>query len=126
MPHSADSTAPSALARRAVQDCRDLAASPGDAQIDDDHTLTDAELSALALAADPDAPIDGDARPYWEVVGHEEAGPLPSWYMPAPMQPRRIDGWRRVVVRCGVASVIASFVAINACGLCNTYGQLHL
>jgi hypothetical protein len=42
------------------------------------------------------------------------------------MRPRRVDGWRRLVVRCGVASVIVSFLAINACGLCNTYGQLHL
>jgi hypothetical protein len=88
--------------------------------------IDDDELTALALAADPDTPVADDAPTLWELVGDDEQGPLPSWYMPPPMRPRRIDGWRRVVVRCGVASVIASFVAINACGLCNTYGQLHL
>jgi hypothetical protein len=88
--------------------------------------IDDDELTALALAADPDAPVADDAPALWELIGDGEQGPLPSWYMPAPMRPRQIDGWRRVVVRCGVASVIASFVAINACGLCNTYGQLHL
>jgi len=88
--------------------------------------IDDDELTALALAADPDAPVDGDAPTLWELVGDGAPGPLPSWYMPSPMQPRVIEGWRRVVVRGGVAAVIASFVAINACGLCNTYGQLHL
>jgi hypothetical protein len=91
-----------------------------------DGEITDEELTDLALAADPDVPVDDGAVELWAVVGHGGTSPLPSWYMPAPMQPRRIEGWRRVVVRCGVASVIASFVAINACGLCNTYGQLHL
>jgi len=110
MPHSADSTAPSALARRAVQDCRDLAASPGDAQIDDDHTLTDAEL-------------DDDAVPLSEMLGDGSRQPLPLWYMPAPstgIGPLR--GWKRVTV----ALVIAAFLTITAFGLCNTYGQLHL
>ena len=92
----------------------------------DDRNVSDDELTALALAADPDAPLDDDARPIWEFIEGTEPGRLPSWYMPAPMHPRRLHGWRRMVVRCGVASVIASFVAINACGLCNTYGQLHL
>ena len=91
-----------------------------------DDEITDEELTDLALAADPDAPVDDSAVEFWTVVGHSDTGALPSWYMPAPMRPRRIDGWRRVAVRCGVASVIASFLAINACGLCNTYGQLHL
>ena len=93
---------------------------------DDDETFTDDELTVLALAADPDSPVGHHALPVWEVLGDHGPGALPSWYMPAPMRPRRIDGWRRAVVRCGVASVIASSVAINACGLCNTYGQLHL
>jgi len=93
---------------------------------DDDPMVTDEELTALALGADVDAPLEDEALPMWHIVGATDAGPLPSWYMPAPMHPRRITGWRRVAVRCGVASVIVSFVAINACGLCNTYGQLHL
>jgi hypothetical protein len=93
---------------------------------DDEPMVTDEELAALALAADPDAPVEDGALPIWHVIEATEAGPLPSWYMPAPMHPRRTTGWRQAVVRCGVASVIVSFVAINACGLCNTYGQLHL
>ena len=92
----------------------------------EDRNVSDDELTALALGADPDAPLEDDARPIWDIIRGTEPGPLPSWYMPAPMHPRRVDGWRRMIVRCGVASVIASFVAINACGLCNTYGQLHL
>jgi hypothetical protein len=92
----------------------------------DEAPITDDELAALALAADPEAPVDDGAVPVWEFLGEPGGGPLPAWYMPAPMRPRRIDGWRRHVVRCSVASVIASFLLINACGLCNTYGQLHL
>ena len=92
----------------------------------DDPMVTDAELTALALAADVDAQLEDDALPIWHVIEATEAGPLPPWYMPAPMHPRRVTGWRRVAVRCGIASVIVSFVTINACGLCNTYGQLHL
>jgi hypothetical protein len=39
---------------------------------------------------------------------------------------RRLEGWRRHVARLSAALVIASFVVINAFGLCNTYGQLHV
>ena len=88
--------------------------------------MTDEELTALALAADPDAPVADDAPALWELVGDGEPGPLPSWYMPAPMRAPRLAGWRRAVVRACVVSVIASFVTISSCGLCNTYGQLHL
>ena len=51
---------------------------------------------------------------------------LPTWYMPTPMRAPALTGWRRHVVRWNVALIIASFVTINAAGLCNTYGQLHL
>jgi hypothetical protein len=88
--------------------------------------VTDAELAALALAADPDAEVGPDAVSLWAVAGVEADGPLPSWYMPAPMRARRFSGWRARVVRLSACSVIASFVVISAAGLCNTYGQLHL
>ncbi len=88
--------------------------------------LTDDELAALALAAGKDDSISADAVSVWDLLGTEAVGPLPSWYMPAPMGVRRLSGWRGRLVRCSVFSVIASFVAINAYGLCNTYGQLHL
>jgi hypothetical protein len=89
------------------------------------ESYTDDELAALALAADADAPVGDDAVAIWDLLGSEPNSPLPSWYMPAPMGARRLSGWRGLVVRCGAVSVIASFVAINAYGLCNTYGQLH-
>jgi hypothetical protein len=46
--------------------------------------------------------------------------------MPTPMRAPALGGWRRRLVRWNVALIIASFLMINAAGLCNTYGQLHL
>lgn len=84
--------------------------------------LTDAELSALALAADPDAVLDSDAVPLAVVLGTDSPAALPSWYMPAPMSGAApLRGWRRAVV----GLVIAAFLTITGYGLCNTYGQLH-
>jgi hypothetical protein len=79
--------------------------------------LTDDELTAQALAADPDEPLGPDARPFRS----EEApdGVLPSWYMP-PVVPGRSTPGRRAVA---VAIVGAAFL-INALGFCITYGQL--
>lgn len=88
--------------------------------------ITDDELTALALGADPHAPLSGDAVDISELLERHAPNPLPSWYMPAPMGVRRLEGWRRHVARLGAWAVIASFVTINACGLCNTYGQLHI
>jgi hypothetical protein len=85
--------------------------------------MTDEELAAAALAADPDAGVPDDAVCLWDLTGYG-AQPLPRWYMPAPMG-GALRGWRRRLVRFNVALIIASFLAINAYGLCNTYGQLH-
>ena len=86
--------------------------------------LTDDELCALALAADPDAPLADDAVALAEMLEPGAPRLLPEWYMPAPMggaPPLR--GWRRRVVLL----VIAAFLTITAYGLCNTYGQFpHL
>jgi hypothetical protein len=87
--------------------------------------ITDEELAALALAADPDEQIGDDAVTIWELLGARTESPLPTWYMPAPMSARRLNGWHRRLVQCSAASLIASFVVITASGLCNTYGQLH-
>jgi hypothetical protein len=87
-----------------------------------DQGISDEELTALALAADLDAPLDDDAVALSEVV--PGAGPrlLPDWYMPAPMPGAApVRGWRRRVIGC----VILAFLTITAYGLCNTYGQLH-
>ena len=48
-----------------------------------DEAWDDDELAALALAADPDQPVDADAVPF--VAGSTAPGLLPAWYMPAPM-----------------------------------------
>jgi hypothetical protein len=84
----------------------------------DGEPFSDAELTALALASDPDQPLDPDAvvldlRP---VVF---AGALPEWYMP-PVMARVSKGWRRPVV----FAIVAGFLLIDAFGLCITYGQL--
>ena len=81
--------------------------------------ITEEELAAEALAADPDSPVDDDAVP---LAALDAAGGgqllLPDWYMPAPARPLR--GWARWVV----AVIVASFLAINAYGLCSTYGYV--
>ncbi|MGH9080543.1 MAG: hypothetical protein ACRDYE_10815 [Acidimicrobiales bacterium] len=80
--------------------------------------LTDAELTELALAADPDAPWDDEAVPMALYLG-QARGLLPDWYMPAPML-RRAGAWRVPVVLV----VVAAFVIIEALGLCSTFGPL--
>jgi len=87
--------------------------------------FTDDELAEMALAADLDAAISGDAIPISEILGPGMESPLPNWYMPTPINARCLIGWRGHLVRWSALSVIASFVVINAYGLCNTYGQLH-
>jgi len=86
--------------------------------------LSDDELTALALAGDPDAPLAADAVSFWS-LGADGADAddqlLPDWYMPAPMPgARRLTGWRRRVA----ITVVVSFVLIDAAGLCSTYGSL--
>jgi hypothetical protein len=79
--------------------------------------LTDEELTALALAADPDQPLDPDAVPLADYLA-ESFGPLPAWYM-APVMARH-SGRRRQVI---ILAVIGAFLLIEAFGLCSTYGQ---
>ena len=76
----------------------------------------DDELSALALAADPETEVNDDAVP---LTGLTVPSLLPGWYMPAPMGGvPLLQGWRRRVGQL----IVASFVLINAYGLCSTYG----
>jgi hypothetical protein len=80
--------------------------------------ISDDELTAQALAADPDQPLDADA-----VVFTDSESPLgallPEWYMPSPVAVSH-KRWHRVLV----VAAIAGFVAINAFGFCITYGLL--
>jgi len=82
--------------------------------------ISDDELTALALAADPDAPLDANALPWYFGYGFA-VNPLPDWYMPRPMAARR--GRLTTVV---VGSIVVGMVVICAFGLCITSGFLQL
>lgn len=86
----------------------------------DDEAITEDELTELALAADPDAPLAQDAVPIGAFLSRG-AVPLPLWYMP-PVARSGHGRWRAPVV----LAVVAAFVLIDALGLCNTYGILSL
>jgi hypothetical protein len=90
---------------------------------DDEHDtsdweLSDAELTALALAADPEAPLSHDAIPIGMHLA-QFAGSLPQWYMP-PATARHSSRWRLPVI----GTIVAAFLIIESLGLCNTYGIL--
>jgi len=85
--------------------------------------FTDEELTELALAADPNEAVADDAVPLSELLGSRDGmgDLLPCWYMPPPMTTSRLlQGWRRRIVLL----IVASFVLINAVGLCSTYGTV--
>lgn len=80
-------------------------------------SISDEELTALALAADPDLPLDADAVPIADYLA-DAFDPLPAWYM-APVMARH-SGRRRKAI---IMAVIGAFLLIEAFGLCSTYGQ---
>jgi hypothetical protein len=80
--------------------------------------LTDAELTELALAAEPMLAPTDDAVPLAEYLDLG-TGLLPSWYMPTPMA-RVSPKWRLPVV----VALVAAFLIIEAFGLCSTFGQV--
>ena len=84
--------------------------------------ITDEELTELALAADPAAPLADDAVPIGIHLSRF-AAPLPLWYMP-PVVRVRSGGrhWKLPII----LTVVFAFVLIEALGLCNTYGILSL
>ncbi len=85
-----------------------------------DLGITDEELTELALAADPEAPLPDDAVPIGLHLSRF-AAPLPLWYMP-PVVRSGGRRWKTPVV----LTVVFAFVLIEALGLCNTYGILSL
>jgi hypothetical protein len=92
---------------------------PAPATTETDDVISDEELERLALAAadDPDAlPDDAVA---WSPTGRDPL--IADWYMPAPTALRR-DLKTRLVT----GLIVASIVAINAAGLCVTYGRVVL
>ena len=84
----------------------------------DEQWITEEELAALALAADPDPVLGPDAVPW---TGAPDGAPqlLPDWYMPRAVTRGR-GSWP-----IGVAAlVIVGFLVIDAFGLCITSGFL--
>jgi hypothetical protein len=79
-----------------------------------DGEVTAEELTAEAMAADPDVVVANDAIPFGVT---ESEGLLPDWYMPMRGPIRRTR--TRVVA---VAGLVLSLLIVNAAGLCVTYG----
>ena len=84
--------------------------------------ITEEELTELALAADPAAPLPSDAVPIGVHLSQFAAAPLPLWYMPAIARTSGGRRWKLPVV----LAVVSAFFLIDALGLCNTYGILSL
>lgn len=82
--------------------------------------ISDEELTALALAADPECPIDPQALPM-SAYRNEFPQLLPDWYMPTPAA--HSASRRKTIV---VSVVVLSLLFINAFGLCVTYGRLEI
>jgi len=85
-----------------------------------DDPITDEELTALALAADPDQPLDPDAVSLSDYLA-QIPGLLPQWYMP-PAMASTGSRWRTPVI----VAIVLAFLMIEAWGLCSTYGQVVL
>jgi hypothetical protein len=85
-----------------------------------DQTISDEELTALALSADPHPAIDPGVAP-WRPLADAVTGLLPDWYMPTPSGSRRGKG-----AQAAIGVIIVSFVIINALGLCITNGFLTI
>jgi len=82
---------------------------------DGDEMIGLDELTAEALAADPETPLDADAEPFTD--GAPRRGLLPEWYMPMPASTRRTRP--RMLM---VGALVAALVVVNGAGLCVTYG----
>lgn len=87
--------------------------------MDEFTELTDEELTAMALAADPNTPLSPDAVP-WSPI-QTQSMPLPPWYMPAAVAYRSSTRARVVV-----AALILGFLTIDAFGLCVTSGFITI
>ena len=79
--------------------------------------MSDEELAELALDAAMDPELDVDAVPIQPIEPTTDL--LPDWYMPASTG-RAQPGWRRRIALV----VIGAILAINAAGLCVTYGPV--
>ena len=80
----------------------------------DDVHVTDEELTAEAMAADPESPVADDAVPFG--VNESPEAILPDWYMPAP------GGGRGKGRRIVLTVLAGSLVVGNLTGFCVTFG----
>jgi hypothetical protein len=83
---------------------------------DVDLEISEEELTALALAADPDLALGDDAMPFRSLQA-EGTPLLPDWYMPVSASRARRDWRSRVAI-----SIAVGLVFINAFGICVTNG----
>jgi hypothetical protein len=81
-----------------------------------DGSISDEELTTMALSADPNQEPDPDAVPM-EIYPAESLGFLPLSYMPPVMA--GVSAWWRTPI---VVLLVVAFLAIDAAGLCMTYG----
>jgi len=86
----------------------------------DTEPISDDELTALALAANPNEPLEPDAVA-WDGLMLHRSGLLPDWYMPTPAAIRTGRLPRALVI-----TLIVGFVTINAFGLCITSGFISI
>ena len=84
------------------------------------EALSDEELTALALDADPRVALDPDAQA-WNGAWGAQWNTLPDWYMPSASAIGRGRGTKVVVI-----SIIVGLLVIDAFGLCITSGFLSL
>ena len=82
--------------------------------------MSDRELEALAMQADPDRPLDPDAVPL-SLSTDETDGLLPDWYMPVASSPVRGR-----VRRTLAGGIVLALLVINGVGLCVTSGFVEL
>ena len=89
----------------------------------DTEQVSDQELVAQALAADPIDELPDDAVSFDELTNADDFELLPDWYMPRPgPRARAIDGWRRTLV----VVVVGSIVLLDAAGFCVIYGRITI
>jgi hypothetical protein len=89
--------------------------------VDDELWVSDAELTAEALAADADMVVDDDAVPF-DVGGDDDAfGLLPTWYMPPAGRSRHAR-----VAAIVVLVIVGSLLLAEAFGLCLTNGRVEI
>ena len=81
-------------------------------------TITDEELTELALNAEVEDPRVGDAVAI-QIVSSQASSLLSDWYMPA-IASRRVSGWRLWVM----LSIVGVLLVLEALGLCSVFGQV--